>query len=78
MERPGIGGLRSVINLKLWYPINNMAAIIQQPKTNLCRLPDIFVRVIFTFFYHFRISKTPIAAKTKGGIIRYWSNVAEE
>jgi hypothetical protein len=67
MERPGIGGLRSVINLKLWYPINNMAAIIQQPKTNLCRLPDIFVRVIFTFFYHFRISKTPIAAKNKGG-----------
>jgi hypothetical protein len=31
-----------------------MAAIIQQPNTNLCQLPDIFVRVIFTFFYHFK------------------------
>jgi hypothetical protein len=54
MERPGIGGLKRVINLELWYPINNMAAIIQQPKTSLCQLPEILVRVIFTFFYHLK------------------------
>jgi hypothetical protein len=54
MERPAIGGLKSVINKELWYPINNMAAIIQQPKTSLCQLPDILVRVIFTFLYQFR------------------------
>jgi len=47
MERPAIGGLKRVINLELLYPINNKAAIIQQLKTSLCLLPDIFVRVIF-------------------------------
>jgi hypothetical protein len=31
-----------------------MAAIIQQLKTNLCQLPDILVRVIFTFCYHLK------------------------
>jgi len=59
MERPAIGGLKSVINLELWYPINNMAAIIQQPKTSLCQLPDILIRVIFTFFYHFKNQRPP-------------------
>ena len=50
MERPGMGGLRSVINLEPWYAINNMAANIQQLKTSLCQLPEILVRLIFTFF----------------------------
>jgi len=50
MDRPAIGGLKSVINLELLYPINTKATINQQLKTSLCQLPDIFVRVIFNFF----------------------------
>jgi hypothetical protein len=57
MERPEIGGLKRVMNLELLYPINNKAALNQQPKISLCQLPDIFVRVIFNFFFHFRIIK---------------------
>jgi hypothetical protein len=53
MEWPGIGGLKSVINLKLLYPIKSKAVIIQQLNTSLCPLPDIFVRVIFKFYLPF-------------------------
>jgi hypothetical protein len=63
MERSAIGGLKRVINLELLHPINIKAAIIQQLKTSLCQLPDIFVWVIFNFRCHFR------KAKVKGSFL---------
>jgi hypothetical protein len=56
MEWPTIGGLKSVINLELLYPINKRAAIIQQLKTSLCRLPEILMRLIFNLYGQFPLS----------------------